>query len=216
MDAKDKLNLLFFSSYRKHDMTLILPTFATITIYWHFPVSDFFMMMGQDVDNDDNDNDGEEHRYFNFDLTKDDEALILHHTQDDNGDDLYYLCLTPFEYYVHNDYHHHKEACREFLLGKTALCKRLGLDDSDDPLDVVAIPNLASGGGLRSLKQEGAAASLFWVHLIGSFAKNIWVFDKCSLSCSPTDPSEWIRHDSHDNNNNINNSTRTFSGFHIY
>ncbi|CAO3601439.1 unnamed protein product [Absidia cylindrospora] len=181
MDTKDKLTLLFLSSYRKHDLTLILPTFATITIYWHPSVSHCLM---------------DDSTAPNFDMAKDASTLTLHHTQE-----LHYLCLRPFEYYVHNNYHHHKEACRAFLLEKTALCKRVQLDEGT--LDVVAIPNIASRGS--SLKQN---SSVCWIHLIGSFAKNKWVFDKCSLSCSPTDPSDWIRYDCHDHHH--------FSGFNIY
>ncbi|CAO3601423.1 unnamed protein product [Absidia cylindrospora] len=100
MDTKDKLNLVFLSSHRKEqdlvmDLTLILPTFATTTIYWS-ATADFFK---QDQDHA---------PAFNFDLNNEEDTIMLHHHQSD----LRYLHLKPLEYYVHTDLHQHKERCQ--------------------------------------------------------------------------------------------------------
>ncbi|CAO3601421.1 unnamed protein product [Absidia cylindrospora] len=116
MDTNDKLTLVFLSYYRKErDLTLILPTFATPTIYWP-SCADCF-------------NKGT----CNFDMT-DPASITLHHLND-----LYYLCLKPLEYYVRTN--QEKDACQAFLLEKTYLCQRIQLNQ-DDRLDVIAIPNI--------------------------------------------------------------------------
>ncbi|ORZ07440.1 hypothetical protein BCR42DRAFT_426256 [Absidia repens] len=172
MDTKDKLTLVFLSCYRKErDLTLILPTFATPTIYWPSS-SDCFSTEEEDAN---------QSLAFNFDLT-DDTTITLHYV-----DDLYSLHLKPLEYY-------------------TTLCRRLQLN-GEDRLDVIAIPHLALGASSSDSSQP-TTTSVFWIQLIGNVDKNKWVFDKCTLACSPTDSSDWVHHYSRDDTSN--------AGFNIY
>ncbi|ORZ06426.1 hypothetical protein BCR42DRAFT_443175 [Absidia repens] len=109
--------------------------------------------------------------------------MTLHHL-----DGLNYLHQNPFEYYVHTDQHHHKDAWQVFLLdGKNnnnTLQACVQLNDGDR-LDAIAIPNVVSRDS-SSLKHSGPAA--FWIQLTGNSIKNKWMIGKCTLACSPMEP----------------------------
>ncbi|ORZ06270.1 hypothetical protein BCR42DRAFT_427404 [Absidia repens] len=174
MTPRDKLVLLFLSADHRSLMEgRILPTFATANIYWP-PAADQYPTLEE-----------EDEQYSNFDLTSA-ATMTLHKplAHQDGLLGLYKLVLKPKEYYLCVDKDLKWGA--QLSLGKdTALCKQLSLIDFMDTLDVVCIPNVREAvmkahhddnnnddddehhhhGGLRP----------FYIFLVGSFTKNIWV-----------------------------------------
>ncbi|CAO3588428.1 unnamed protein product [Absidia cylindrospora] len=164
MDTNDKLNFLFLAGNKTSLYKgLILPTFATSTITWNGPVE--YLMQTTDTNLD----------HCNFNGSNQADTITLSRSLD-------CLCLKPKVYRV-SRCDGKGEDCRNSLYHNRPLRRRLHLDDDDDdhvPLDAVAI--FSYNKAIRAsftddTERDGSISGYYFIHLIGSFEKNIWVLD---------------------------------------
>ncbi|ORZ06468.1 hypothetical protein BCR42DRAFT_443215 [Absidia repens] len=183
MDTVDKWHLLFLSGDFLSVPSDALPTFATSTIDWASIVY----------------HDDSEDPSSNYDMNKESTSITLHyhHHKDqakDSDSSLYYLQLTPLEYYVVRQPYDSCD-CPSVSRKTKLLCHSLQLDEDSLTVDIVCIPYYA---GKKMLQEDTFQYNLF---LAGSFIENKWIITK---EIQSTAVPNWESHDNSDSSTNFN------------
>ncbi|ORZ07365.1 hypothetical protein BCR42DRAFT_397282 [Absidia repens] len=151
MDTKDKWTLFFLSGHRHSSNSYeVVPTFVASNIYWE--------KIYKFVDD----------QPCNFDISDESCAIQLCRTKNSS---MYYIQLTPKEYYVQKQKLHNSEYLSDAYQHKKMLYNHLQLD-KHSLLDIVFLPqydikSIASDIRERYTIYNGVA-------LIGSFIENKW------------------------------------------
>ncbi|CAO3588638.1 unnamed protein product [Absidia cylindrospora] len=149
MNNKDKVILLFWSTYLEVIRNNVLPTFATTTLPSVYPTECLLYIL-------------DNNRFSNVDLD-DPCALMLHHHNDDDQSQ-YYLRFKPKEYYVINS--------KKYRFGTyLPRCQRIGIPQAST-LSLIAIP--AYQEGYKSPSKYTFFNRIYLIILVGCAATNKW------------------------------------------
>ncbi|CAO3593553.1 unnamed protein product [Absidia cylindrospora] len=178
MNTKDKLDLLYLSG--KHVDSAILPTFATTTISWQGDAAVQYKGMLQYRDD----------LTFHFDIS-------LHQGS------LYYLHLKPLIYYRTGDQRTDAAMTRDMLQNKKTICKHLDLDDPNETVDMVCIPNNREARPTIHSNNSRFHGDDHFIYLMGSVGKNKWILTKRSNVIKEYDY-DWTLHTTDDYHDGFN------------